>query len=111
MAPGRDVAVIRVDAQGTVRAGLLRWGFQPRRARRAWINARSETVFASKAFAQAARERRCLVPAIGWYEWHGDAAPKRPYVFHRNGFVPFTFAGIWPALRTACGCNERVTRH
>jgi putative SOS response-associated peptidase YedK len=52
-------------------------------------------VFESKAFAQAARRRRCLVPAAGWYEWKGSSAPKQPYVFHLDGFVPFAFAGIW----------------
>lgn len=106
VAPSQDVAVIRIDAQGTVRADLLRWGFQPRWAKRAWINARSESVFSSRAFAKAARERRCLVPAIGWYEWHGDAAPKRPYVFHRDGFVPFTFAGVWTGRETEAGAER-----
>lgn len=103
VAPSQAAAVIRMDPDGAARADLLRWGFQPPWAKRAWINARSETVFTTNAFASAARRRRCLVPAIGWYEWQGSAAPKRPHVFHRAGFAPFAFAGIWTGRETEQG--------
>jgi putative SOS response-associated peptidase YedK len=82
---------------------MLVWGFQPGWAKRAWINARAETVFTVKAFATAAEKHRCLVPAMGWYEWQGEEAPRQPYVFHRDGFQPFAFAGIWTARETADG--------
>lgn len=94
---------MRLGESGEPEIELLDWGFQPTWAKRAWINARSETVFDSKAFAPAARKRRCLVPAIGWYEWQGARAPKQPYVLHLDGFVPFSFAGIWTARETEKG--------
>ena len=97
LAPSQLAPVIRIAEDGATDLGLLVWGFQPGWSKRSWINARAETVFASKAFASAARKRRCIVPAIGWYEWQGKAAPRQPYVFHRDGFVPFAFAGIWTA--------------
>lgn len=103
VAPSQAAAVIRMDPDGAARADLLRWGFRPPWAKRAWINARSETAFTTNAFASAARQRRCLVPAIGWYEWQGSAAPKRPHVFHRAGFAPFAFAGIWTGRETEQG--------
>jgi len=103
LAPSRTAPVIRVGPDGQRDLALLTWGFQPAWARRAWINARSETVFETKAFAAAARKRRCLVPAIGWYEWQGAAAPRQPYVFHLDGFRPFAFAGIWTARETDAG--------
>lgn len=103
VAPSQAAAVLRMSPDGVVRADMLRWGFQPPWAERAWINVRAETVFGAKAFAAAARRRRCLVPAAGWYEWQGDAAPKRPHVFHRDSFVPFTFAGIWTGRETEDG--------
>src|SRR5689334_10618390 len=58
----------------------LTWGFRPSWAKRAYINARSETLFSSGAFKESAAKRRCLVIATGWYEWHvtGSRA-KQPY--------------------------------
>ena len=99
VAPSQTVPVIRHARTGERIADTMVWGFRPDWAKRAWINARSETVFESRAFERAALRQRCLVPAMGWYEWQGAKAPKQPYVFHLNGFVPFAFAGIWTARR------------
>lgn len=96
-APTQSAPVIVHDDDGNFELRSFKWGFQPHWAKRAWINARCETLFESRAFAPAARARRCLVPAVGWYEWQGKAAPKQPYVFHVDGFRPFAFAGIWTA--------------
>jgi putative SOS response-associated peptidase YedK len=99
VAPSRLAPIVRADPEGRRDMSLATWGFQPGWAKRAWINARSETAFTLKAFASAALKRRCLVPAAGWYEWQGSAAPKQPFVFHFEGFAPFAFAGIWTARR------------
>jgi putative SOS response-associated peptidase YedK len=96
-APTQSAPVIVYDDDGDLLLRQYRWGFQPHWARRAWINARSETLFESRAFAPAAKKRRCLVPAVGWYEWQGSKTPKQPYAFHVDGFQPFAFAGIWTA--------------
>lgn len=96
-APSQLAPVIRLNADGELHLGQLQWGFQPPWSKRAWINARSETAFESRAFKSAALKRRCLVPAIGWYEWQGAKAPKQPWCFHLEGFRPFVFAGIWTA--------------
>lgn len=95
LAPSQLAPVVRPSEKGALAIEMLVWGFQPHWAKRAWINARSETVFTSRAFAPAARRHRCLVPALGWYEWQGSKPPKQPWLFHRNGFKPFAFAGIW----------------
>jgi putative SOS response-associated peptidase YedK len=103
VAPSQLAPVVRMDKDGRLQMHMLVWGFQPGWAKRAWINARAETVFTVKAFATAAEKHRCLVPAMGWYEWQGEEAPRRPFVFHRDGFQPFAFAGIWTARETAEG--------
>jgi putative SOS response-associated peptidase YedK len=95
LTPSQLAPVILSRAPGSMELEMLVWGFQPHWAKRAWINARSETVFSSRAFAPAARRHRCLVPAIGWYEWEGAKPPRQPWVFHLNGFRPFAFAGIY----------------
>jgi putative SOS response-associated peptidase YedK len=96
LAPSQSAWVIRLDGSLERCLEPLVWGFQPHWAQRAWINARAETVFSSKAFAPAAKRQRCLVPSIGWYEWVGDK-PKQPYVFHLAGLKPFAYAGIFTA--------------
>lgn len=103
VAPSRPAPLIRVDRDGNRVLGMIAWGFRPAWSNRAWINARSETVFSAKAFASAARKRRCLVPALGWYEWQGRAAPRAPYLFHADGFEPIAFAGIWTGRETEDG--------
>jgi putative SOS response-associated peptidase YedK len=95
VAPSQLAPVVLPQQDGGLSLELLTWGFQPHWAKRAWINARSETVFTSRAFAPAAKRHRCLVPALGWYEWQGAKAPKQAWVFHENGFMPFAFAGIF----------------
>ena len=94
LAPSQTAPVLLPAEGGGMRLELFTWGFQPVWAKRAWINARSETVFTSRAFAPAARKHRCLVPALGWYEWQGQSPPRQPWIFHRDGFRPFAFAGI-----------------
>jgi len=95
LAPSQLAPIVRSGPEGGLELGMLVWGFQPHWARRGWINARSETVFSSRAFAPAARRQRCLVPALGWYEWQGANPPRQPWLFHLDGFRPFAFAGIW----------------
>jgi len=99
LAPSQSAPVLLPAEGGGLRLDLLVWGFQPPWAERAWINARSETVFSSRAFAPAARQHRCLVPALGWYEWQGASPPRQPWVFHLDGFRPFAFAGIFCPAR------------
>jgi len=73
---------------------MMTWGLKPYWSNRAWINARSETVFVNRAFARVARRQRCLVIASGWYEWTGDKAPRQPHLFRRKDGRTFAFAGI-----------------
>jgi putative SOS response-associated peptidase YedK len=100
VAPSQQAPIILRARDGRPTAELLTWGFHPAWAERTWINARSETVFTSKAFASAAEQRRCLVPALGWYEWQGKKAPKQPFLQYRAGLEPLAFAGIWTGIRT-----------
>jgi putative SOS response-associated peptidase YedK len=79
-----------------------RWGLVPSwapdtsKAARA-INARAETVTELPTFRSAARRRRCLVPADGWYEWapRPDGPGRQPtYLTPADGSV-VAFAGLY----------------
>ena len=59
------------------------------------INARAETVTERKAYKEAFDQRRCLVPADGFYEWKGISKVKQPYFFSRPDGQPMAFAGLW----------------
>lgn len=104
-APSQPLWIIRNDADGQRELKRYGRGFQPTWAKRSWINARLKTVFSSKAFATA-RKRRCLVPAVAWYEWLARSGGKQPFVFHLPEFRPFAFAGIWTARETGTGWSH-----
>ena len=59
------------------------------------INARVETVTSKPAFRAALKQRRCLIPADGFYEWQGKSGSKQPYYFHLPSGEPFAFAGLY----------------
>ncbi|PRY95590.1 putative SOS response-associated peptidase YedK [Hasllibacter halocynthiae] len=86
---------------GVRRLTAFRWGLVPR-----WyakpnggpllINARAETVAEKPAFRDAVRERRCLIPADGFYEWTKDADGNRlPWWVTRRDGAPMVFGGLW----------------
>jgi putative SOS response-associated peptidase YedK len=95
IAPGSQVLMIRAQA-GERQAAQARWGLTP-----AWLTdmsrapaqARAETVAEQPMFREALSQRRCLLPANGFYEWRGSAR-KRPYwVIGEES--PLYFAAIW----------------
>ncbi len=99
-APTQDFAVCRIDDGGTRRIAELRWGLVPSWWRDAGtgpplINARAETIGVKRAFADAFRERRCLVPANGWFEWQGPPQARQPFHLTLVEGRPISFAGIW----------------
>jgi putative SOS response-associated peptidase YedK len=91
---------------------LLTWGLVP-----SWskdvaigariINARAESVLEKGAFAKAALSRRCLVPALGWYEWQKSPVAKdakgnprkQPFFMHRADGHSVAFAGLYEFWR------------
>lgn len=99
VAPTQPAPIVLRDREGQPAAELVVWGFRPPWADRRWINARAETMFTAKAFAPAARERRCLVAAVGWYEWQGEKASRQPFLHHRGALEPLAFAGLWTAAQ------------
>lgn len=70
------------------------WAKDAKRAARQ-INARSETVAESRAFARPFKHQRCLVPADGWYEWSGPKNQRQPHWIHRPDRDAFVFAGLY----------------
>ncbi len=59
------------------------------------INARAETALKRPAFRDAFIERRCVVPADGFFEWIGAKEARRPVWFHAPDDGLLLFAGLY----------------
>jgi putative SOS response-associated peptidase YedK len=59
------------------------------------INARAETLQSRPAFKGAFAERRCVVPANGFFEWTGPKTARQPLWFHRPDRGLLLFAGLY----------------
>lgn len=58
-------------------AGEMLWGFSNPYRKGLIINARAETVREKKLFANSIMNRRCIIPASGFYEWDSYKARFR----------------------------------
>lgn len=58
------------------------------------INARSETAPTSRAFRDAFEQRRCVVPADGFFEWVGTKEARKPIWYHSPHGDLLLFAGL-----------------
>jgi putative SOS response-associated peptidase YedK len=111
VAPTQPAPVVfRLDG-GPRMLELFRWGLVPFWAGNdikkppPMINARSESLEHKQFFREALAERRCLVPADGFFEWRhedGKAKPK-PIYFHRARKQIIAFAGLWARAQTSHG--------
>ncbi|HSZ58166.1 MAG TPA: SOS response-associated peptidase [Tepidisphaeraceae bacterium] len=98
VAPSQVLPIV-VESHGQTVLRDAKWGFvaswTKEKPRTQPINARSETVGQSGLFRRAFAERRCLVPADGFYEWKGAKPPKQPYLIRLRDHGLFAFAGLW----------------
>lgn len=99
-APTQDFATCRLNESGNREISILRWGLVPFWAKdlsigSRLINARAETVHSKPSFRAAFRQRRCLVPANGWFEWSSVAGRKQPYFIASESADPLSIAALW----------------
>jgi putative SOS response-associated peptidase YedK len=92
------------DAPAVRQLRTARWGLVPSWSRDAkggarMINARIETVTEKPAFKAAAGRRRCLVPALGYYEWQRTEHGKLAHFLHDPDGRLLAFAGLYELWR------------
>jgi putative SOS response-associated peptidase YedK len=99
--PTNQVHVVLREEGSSRRLVPMRWGFIPHWAKKPndgplLINARAETLAEKPAFKAAARARRALLVASGFYEWTKDQEGGRdPWYITPRGQNPLAFAAVW----------------
>jgi len=101
IAPGSKILAARINSSGGRELATLKWGLVPPWSKEpktefSTINARAETIDQKPAYRSAFQNRRCLIPADGFYEWAKlPDGSKQPYFINLADDKPFAFAGIW----------------
>ncbi|MFM8280430.1 MAG: SOS response-associated peptidase [Bacteroidota bacterium] len=78
----------------------MRWGFVPswskEQSPQGMINARAETVSEKPSFRNAFKQRRCIIPMNGFYEWASSSSGKKQPVYCSSVHDELMYAaGIW----------------
>lgn len=99
IAPSSTNPVI-VAAPGGARLAMLEWGLIPHGARDLRgtprpANARAEGLAGRPIFSYLLADRRCIVPATGFYEWKHEGSRKTPFYICRKDREPLLFAGLY----------------
>ncbi|TRW46379.1 SOS response-associated peptidase [Georgenia yuyongxinii] len=109
VAPMQNVRIVleRLDKDDTGerkrQLRTSRWGLVPAWAKDSrigsrMINARSESILEKPAFKNAARKRRAIVPADGYFEWQKldeKGKTKQPYYLHAADGSILAFAALY----------------
>jgi putative SOS response-associated peptidase YedK len=123
ISPTAAVPMLRLGDDGTLEEVAARWGLIPfwwkaAKPPRLTFNARSEEAAIKPMWRHPASKARCLVPAIGWYEWKegervdpttGEVTKaKQPYFIRLPDRGPIAFAGLM-SRRTVDGDKSEFT--
>ena len=100
IAPTREIWALMPENDG-LKLTRARWGLVP-----AWwkkpfkdlpsaFNARSESAAERPFFRSAFKQRRCIIPVSGFYEWTGKKGERKPHYFTRQDGKPLFLAGLY----------------
>ncbi len=104
LAPTNQLLTIREEGS-TYAWASCRWGLIPSWAKDTGIssktfNARADTVTEKPSFRSAFKNRRCLIPVDGFYEWYTEGKKKTPFfISNANPNEMLVFAGLWETWR------------
>lgn len=73
---------------------VMTWGFQPGWSKRILINSRGDKL-EGRTWGKAFRERRCIIPVGGFYEWSGPKKARQPHAFFLADSEVMLLAGLW----------------
>ncbi len=97
-----DIAPVIAPSALNRRIGAfpMQWGFNHPTKGMLVFNTRMETATEKDLFVSSIDERRCLIPASGYYEWKKiDRNKKERYIFNAENREPLYLAGLY--IRTS----------
>jgi putative SOS response-associated peptidase YedK len=96
IAPSQAVFAIADFGRGPELTSFV-WGLIPSWSSdgKGFINARCETLETKPSFSESFQQRRCLIPADGFFEWRRLGRSKQPFYLQLKDESAFAFAGIW----------------
>jgi putative SOS response-associated peptidase YedK len=111
VAPTQDVPIVRTDKDGLRRGTRVHWSLVPFWAKGdqpkySTINATVEKLTDGATWRGPwKRGQRCIMPALGFYEWQvqADGKSKQPYYITMNDQEMFGFAALWDSSTGADG--------
>ena len=110
IAPSQDNPVVLLNKEKERIIYPMRWGLIPSWAKDEkigykMINARAETLAEKSSFKNSLHNRRCLIPADGYYEWlkSGKPGKKPPFRIVMKSRELFAFAGLWDTWKNQAG--------
>jgi putative SOS response-associated peptidase YedK len=114
IAPSQYAPVILHNAQQQRVCQLMQWGLIPSWSkgpdpRYKMINAKAETVHEKPAYRTAFRQRRCLIPCDGFYEWQVREGGKQPLYIYKQDHGLLALAGLWEHWQTPAQAIDSFT--
>lgn len=128
VAPTKEVYAVlerpprKDDPEVTRQLRVLRWGLVPSWAKdpsigSRMINARMETVAEKPAYKKAFAQRRCLLPADGYFEWYptsqlgkGGKPVKQPFFIRPKEGGTLAMAGLYELWRDPTRADDDPAR-
>lgn len=108
VAPTTQVPMVLLNEAGEQEVVPARWGLIPFWWKKATpptfsFNARCEEAATKPMWRQAIKTQRCLMPAMGWYEWNekeptvtrAGRPVNQPYYHHAADDQVLAIAGVW----------------
>ncbi|MBV8809530.1 MAG: SOS response-associated peptidase [Acidobacteriaceae bacterium] len=98
IAPQQEHFIVTTEYENR-KLTVARWGLSTNSdqhgRRRYLINTRTETLETRSTFADSFAQRRCVIPASGFYEWTGPISARLPFWIHRRDGDLLFFAGLY----------------
>jgi putative SOS response-associated peptidase YedK len=85
----------------------MKWGFQ-RKGLGVVNNTRSDNL-ESLMWKEAIENRRCLIPALSYYEWSGPKGTKQTHLFRSPNHDYLWIAGLWEENPEVGPCFSMLT--
>lgn len=117
VAPTQTVPIIRLHENGedpelvpAVWGLVPRWWKKPLSEKKfSTFNAKAEEAHSKATFRASWKDRPCLVPMSGFYEWQGPKGAKQPFAIGLRNRTWFCVAGLWDRITTEDGPLDSFT--